>query len=400
MIADVPTDAELEALLGRTESDLAERKESLAHKDRICEAICAFANDLPGHGVPGVVFVGARDDGTPTNLPITDGLLRELSDLRSNGNIYPFPTLTVQARALRRADMAVVIVEPSQMPPVRFRGQTWIRVGPRRAIATPEEERRLIERRRGAALPFDIQPVTSASLEDLDVDFFQRVYLPAAFAPDVLEQNQRTVQQRLASLRFVTREEVPTVLGLLVLGIEPTEHLPGAYVQVLRIEGSGLADPIRDHKVLRGPVPQQLRELDELLLLNVSVAVSAISGPTEVQRPDYPLQALVQLARNAVLHRAYEGTNAPVRVTWFADRVEIQSPGGPFGQVTPENIGHPGVVDYRNPNLADAMHVLGFVQRFGIGIQVARRELERNGNPGPQFEANAGTVLVTLRPSP
>jgi ATP-dependent DNA helicase RecG len=396
----MPTDAELEALLGGTESDLAERKESLAHKDRICEAICAFANDLPGHNAPGVIFVGARDDGTSAHLPITDALLRELSDLRSNGNIYPFPTITVQTRVLRRAEMAVVTVEPSHMPPVRFRGQTWIRVGPRRAIATPEEERRLIEKRRGAILPFDIQPVASASLDDLDVDFFERVYLPAAFAPDVLEQNQRTVQQRLASLRFTTREEVPTVLGLLVLGIEPTEHVSGAYVQVLRIEGTELADPIRDHKILRGPLSQQLRELDELLPLNVSVAVSATSGPTEVQRPDYPLQALVQLARNAVLHRAYEGTNSPVRITWFADRIEVQSPGGPFGQVTPENIGQPGVVDYRNPNLADAMHVLGFVQRFGIGIQVARRELERNGNPALEFDANAGTVLVTLRPPP
>jgi ATP-dependent DNA helicase RecG len=396
----VSTDAELESLLGRTESELAERKESLANKDRICEAICAFANDLPCHDAPGVVFVGARDDGTPTNLPITDALLRELSDLRSNGDIYPFPTMTVQTRVLRGAEMAVVIVEPSPMPPVRYRGRTWIRVGPRRAIATPEEERRLIEKRRTATLPFDIQPVTSGTLDDLDLEYFQRAYLPAAFTPDVLEQNQRTIQQRLASLRFITRQEVPTVLGLLVLGIEPTDHVPGAYVQILRIDGSDLADAIRDHKILRGPVTQQLRDLDELLSLNISVAVSATSGTVEVQRPNYPLQALVQLARNAVLHRTYEGTNAPVRITWFADRVEIQSPGGPFGQVTPENIGQPGVVDYRNPNLADAMHVLGFVQRFGIGIQLARRELERNGNPALVFDANAGNVLATVRPSP
>jgi ATP-dependent DNA helicase RecG len=395
----VSTDAELERLLERTESELAERKESLANKDRICEAICAFANDLPCHEAPGVVFVGARDDGMPTNLPITDALLRELSDLRSNGDIYPFPTMTVQTRVLRGAEMAVVIVEPSPMPPVRYRGRTWIRVGPRRAIATPEEERRLIEKRRTATLPFDIQPVTSASLDDLDVEYFQRVYLPAAFTPDVLDQNQRTLQQRLASLRFITRQEVPTVLGLLVLGIEPTDHIPGAYIQILRIDGSGLADAIRDHKILRGPVTQQLRDLDELLSLNISVAVSATSGTVEVQRPDYPLQALVQLARNAVLHRTYEGTNAPVRITWFADRVEIQSPGGPFGQVTPENIGQPGVVDYRNPNLADAMHVLGFVQRFGIGIQLARRELERNGNPALEFDANASNVLATVRPA-
>jgi ATP-dependent DNA helicase RecG len=99
----VPTDAELESLLGRTESELAERKESLAHKDRVCEAICAFANDLPGHDASGVVFIGARDDGTPSNLAITDALLRELSDLRSNGEIYPFPTMTVQTRTLHGA---------------------------------------------------------------------------------------------------------------------------------------------------------------------------------------------------------------------------------------------------------------------------------------------------------
>jgi ATP-dependent DNA helicase RecG len=98
----VPTDAEPERLLGRTESELAERKESLANKDRICEAICAFANDLPCHDAPGVVFIGARDDGTPTNLAITDALLSELSDLRSNGDIYPFPTNPRESRPTGR----------------------------------------------------------------------------------------------------------------------------------------------------------------------------------------------------------------------------------------------------------------------------------------------------------
>ena len=56
-------DDELERLLTDLESDRVERKEALSHPDRICEAICAFANDLPDHRAPGVVFVGARDDG-------------------------------------------------------------------------------------------------------------------------------------------------------------------------------------------------------------------------------------------------------------------------------------------------------------------------------------------------
>ncbi len=74
-----------------------------------------------------------------------------------------------------------------------------------------------------------------------------------------------------------------------------------------------------------------------------------------------------QLVRNAVLHRTYETTNAPVRVYWYSDRIEIHSPGGLYGQVNPENFGQPQVTDYRNPLLAEAMKALGFVQRFGVG---------------------------------
>ena len=119
--------------------------------------------------------------------------------------------------------------------------------------------------------------------------------------------------------------------------------------------------------------------------------------PVEAHKPDYPIVALQQLARNAVLHRNYEGTNAPARIYWFSDRVEILSPGGPFGQVTPTNFGNPGMTDYRNPHLAEVMKNLGYVQRFGIGIQVARRELERNGNPPLDFIVEDTHVLAIVR---
>ena len=61
------TDQQLEALLTDLESDIVERKESLGGdaKDAIRQAICAFANDLPGEGAPGVIFVGVKDNGNP-----------------------------------------------------------------------------------------------------------------------------------------------------------------------------------------------------------------------------------------------------------------------------------------------------------------------------------------------
>jgi ATP-dependent DNA helicase RecG len=394
---------ELGALLSDVEADRVERKASLANTDRIREAICAFANDLPDYRHPGVIFVGANDDGSCAELPITDQLLLTLADMRSDGNIVPFPSLTVQKKTLRNCEMAVVIVQPADAPPVRFQGRVWIRVGPRRAIATLEDERRLTEKRRARDLPFDIQPVRAAALPDLDLDLFSRSYLPASVAPEVIAENRRSIEQQLASLRlitFVTSEPVPTVVGVLVLAKDPLQFIPGAYVQFLRIDGNKLTDPIRDGVAIAGPLPELLQALEQKLEAHVETARDFTSGSVEIIRPDYPMVTLQQLTRNAILHRSYEGTNAPVRINWFSDRIEILNPGGPFGQVNKGNFGMPGITDYRNSYLAEAMRNLGYVQKFGVGISLAKSELEKNGNPPLQFQVEDSYVLATVRKHP
>lgn len=123
--------SELEALFKDMESDRVERKLSLSDPNSIRQAICAFANDLPGHGKPGVIFIGVNDDGTCKGLQITDKILRNLADMRDDGNIQPMPSMTVEKKVLCGCELAVVIVQPSIAPPVRLRGRTWIRVGPR-----------------------------------------------------------------------------------------------------------------------------------------------------------------------------------------------------------------------------------------------------------------------------
>jgi len=392
-------DAELQRLLVDVESDRVERKRSLSDKGRVCEAICAFANDMPNHALPGVVFIGANDDGSCAGTAITDELLRELAGIRSDGNILPLPSMTVQKRTLGGCDLAVAIVPPSDAPPVRYGGRTWIRVGPRRAIATPEEERRLSEKRRAADLPYDIRPVPQATLEDIDLELFRRQYVPSALSPEIAEQNTRTVEQQLTGLRFAaTRPDPsPTVLGVLVCGKDPRQFLPCDYVQFLRIEGTELTDPIKDQREIGGPLPELLQLLDQTFEVNVSIATDITSKEVEIQQPDYPLVALRQVGMNAVLHRTYEGTNAPVRITWFSDRIEFWNPGGPFGLVNTQNFGQPGVADYRNPHLAEAMKNLGYVQRFGVGIALARRALEQNGNPPLEFIVEPGYVVAVIR---
>ena len=394
------TDAELERLLADVESDRSERKQSLADGDKIREAICAFANDLPNHAAPGVLYIGAKDDGSCAGLAVTDALLLTLAGMRSDGNIVPFPSMTVQKKVLNRCEMAVVTVEPSDAPPVRYQGRVCVRVGPRRAYATPEEERRLTEKRRARDLPFDIWPMPVATTADLDMDRFRRTYLPASVAPEIIEENRRSVEQQLASLRLVTAEaaqSVPTVLGVLVIGKDTQALIPGAYVQFIRFDGTELTDPVRDAEAIGGPLPELIRMVEEKLEAHIETARDFVSGPIETAQPSYPVVAIQQLTRNAILHRTYEGTNAPVRINWFSDRIEILSPGGPYGQVTRANFGKPDVTDYRNPHLAEAMRNLGYVQKFGVGIALARKELEKNGNPPLEFKIEETYVLAILR---
>ena len=246
---------------------------------------------------------------------------------------------------------------------------------------------------------FDAQPVRSATLADLSRWRFEESYLPSAFSADVLAANDRSYEQRLAATKMIVSvdEPTPTVAGILVLGLRPRDFLPGAYVQFLRVAGLEWGDPVHDEALLEGPIEDMARRIDEKLAAHNRTAVDFTSGSVEIRTSTYPMAALQQLVRNAILHRTYEGTSSPIRVYWFDDRIEIVSPGGPYGIVTSESFGEPGVVDYRNPILAEAMRVLGLVQRFGFGIQTARRELREKNHPDPEFLVEPTRVHCTVR---
>ncbi|WP_395791706.1 ATP-binding protein [Aquimonas sp.] len=398
------TDEELLALILNLESDRAERKQAWKGDapEKVRQAVCAFANDLPNHRLPGVLFVGVKDDGTPMGpeFVVSDDLLLTLADIKTDGKITPPPTLTVAKRHLLGREVAVVTVWPADAPPVRLDGRIWIRIGPRRGQASGQDERVLNEKRRYRDQSFDTHPVGGSSLDDLSRSYFENEYLPQAVARDVLEVNGRSYEERLASLGMIASvdEPTPTVVGLLTLGKSPRTWVPSAYVQFLRIRGTEWGDPVVDESEIDGNLDTMLRRLDDKLKATLAVAVDFTSGSTtEVRAAGYPLSALQQLARNAVMHRTYEGTNAPVRIYWFDDRIEIANPGGPYGAVTQENFGRPGASDYRNPILAAALKNMGFVQRFGFGIAEARRAMAANGNPPPEFQVEPTNVLATLR---
>ncbi|MBX9698246.1 MAG: putative DNA binding domain-containing protein [Acetobacteraceae bacterium] len=389
---------DLRRMLADPEADHVERTRAFDAR-KVGEAICAFGNDLPDRRATGVLFVGVRDDGGCANLAITDELLLKLIDFARDGRVTPLPIMSVRAETIDGCRLAVVEVEPSENPPVKFDGRVCVRRGPQRGYATGDEERRLTEKRRWGALPFDQQPVPGTSIADLDLVRFRLEYLPSAIAPDVLAENGRNLADQLRALRLLWRDGRATAAGLLVLGIDPVAFLPGAYVQFVRYDGAEIGEVIRDEKRIDGPLAAQLALLDAIIDANIENR-SDLSGARQVASPTYPRVAVQELLRNAVIHRNFEGTATPVRLTWFDDRIEILSPGGPYGEVTTENFGQPGVTAYRNPAVAEAAKALGYAQRFGSGIARAQAALARNGNPPAEFAPTPQFVQVTIRAAP
>ena len=91
--------------------------------------------------------------------------------------------------------------------------------------------------------------------------------------------------------------------------------------------------------------------------------------------------------------------NTPIRIHWFNDRIEIQSPGGPYGELNIDNFGTEGITSYRNPSIAEALKNLGFIERFGFGIQKSKKALKENGNPNLILKAETSTILAVIKKS-
>ncbi len=386
---------ELISLLAEGEADRIERTTSIKDTDKFSEAVTAFANDLPNHGLPGYLVIGVNDDGSPSGLEVTDQLLQNLEGLRSDGNIQPLPSLNVAKFSLPGGDVAVVEVLPSDLPPVRYKGRVCIRVGPRKGVANQQDERILTEKRIAHARTFDALPCLGSSMDALATDLFQNTYLSQAVAPEVIAENNRDLATQLGSLRFFDlNRQCPTNAGILLFGKNPLQWLPGSYIQFLRLEGSSLTGEVLVEKSLSGDLLTVLRELESLADLHIESRPVPVSALRERQAVNYPRVALRELLMNAVLHRSYE-SNTPIRFYWFSDRVEIQSPGGLYGEASPENF--PNQNSYRNPVLAEAMKALGFVNRFGRGVLRAQEALEQNGNALAEFQFDANYVLALIR---
>ena len=393
------TREELLTLLNSTETYRIERTASITNMDKFQEAICAFSNDLPNSRKKGYLILGAEDNGSLSGLKVDDNLMKKIAGIRSDGNILPLPMMSVEKFEFNEGDLLVVEVSPALLPPVRYRGRTFIRIGPRRDIATESEERVLLEKRTSYMATFDAMPCFGTSLKDIDTSFIVQEYLPQIIDPEILLQDKRPLKEQLASIHLYDMvNDCPTNACIILFGRNASFFLHGCYVQYVHFGGEDNGSEILNERQIRGSLYTVLPKLESFVK---DAIVTARPVPISMLREqivfNYPELALRELLMNACMHRDYQ-SNMPIRIYQFSNRIEILNAGGLYGEARPENF--PTINDYRNPVIAEAMRGMKYVNMFNRGIQRVKNMLAENGNPEPYFDVSKITAFeVTIRPS-
>ena len=393
------TKDEVLELLRSTETYRIERTISTGDMDKFQEAICAFSNDLPNCRKKGYLILGAHDNGTLSGLWVDDTLMKKIAGIRSDGNILPLPIMSVEKFEFDEGDLLVVEVSPALIPPVRYRGRTFIRIGPRRDIATESEERVLLEKRTSYMATFDAMPCFGSSLKDIDVQLIKQEYLPQIIDTGILMTDNRSLQEQLAAIHlYDIANDCPTNAAIILFGKNASFFLHGCYVQYVHFAGEDKGSEILNERQIRGSLCSILPKLESFVK---DAIVTARPMPVSMLREqivfNYPELALRELLMNACMHRDYQ-SNMPIRIYQFSNRIEILNAGGLYGEARPENF--PTVNDYRNPIIAEAMRGMKYVNMFNRGIQRVKTMLSDNGNPEPVFNVGKITAFeVMVRPS-
>src|SRR5262249_19846393 len=137
----------------------------------------------------------------------------------------------------------------------------------------------------------------------------------------------------------------PTLAGLLMFGKYPQEFFPQLRLTFVQFYGTTEDEPtpggarFLDNRSFEGPIVTLVPAAEQYVMAAMRKS-SLIEGPLRRDIPEYPQVALREAIANAVAHRDYSSyvRGTPIDVKMFADRLEVLSPGGLFGNVTLDSI--------------------------------------------------------------
>ncbi|MBI2843051.1 MAG: putative DNA binding domain-containing protein [Armatimonadetes bacterium] len=374
---------------------------------RLYESLSAFSNHVGG----GVLLFGL-DEERNFDVVGVGSACRLQEDLSSLAASEMEPTLRPEFTVEQVDGRTVVAAEIPELPstqkpcfykPAGLQSGSYIRLGNTNRRMTDYEIFGFVSSRQQTT--FDQEVVRESTIEDLDQQKLNEYIARLKQArPDASYLNE-SPERIAAQLRIVRKVEGtlrPTLAGLLVFGKYPQEFEPQLmitfvqYYGVTEVEKTPRGERFLDNRKFEGPVAAIVQGSVDHILASIRKS-SLIEGLWRRDIPEYPIEALREAIVNAIAHRDYSpyARGSYVQIRLFADRLEVQSPGGLYGNVTEENLEEEQST--RNRVLMRLMEDLHLVENRGSGIRTMIESMRRANLGPPRFEDKRNSFWVTFR---
>ena len=362
---------------------------SLKHRRRlVIEEIVALANQAGGTLILGV------DDKERTRADAIHGV-GSLDANRLQREIYDGtdPHITVSVTELNESEGRVLaLAVHDRMPPYTTTdGMAKIRVGTASQPLTGRALADLAAQRAFRDHTAEIAPeIEIGDLDEAQIRLLRETIVAngASRALANLEDEPLLAELGLASRRGIA------LAGVLLLGSRAALAAAVPYHEVIIVRRTGDAAPHDLRIDLKQPLLALLAEAERVLEANKRVAVLQTEGFQHLEVPDFSWLAAREALLNALVHRDYRLPQS-IHVELAPGRVEITSPGGFMGDITPANILRQSSVR-RNPLLAEALQRIGHVERAGSGVAKIYDELLRFGKDPPRYDGGESQVRLTV----
>lgn len=252
----------------------------------------------------------------------------------------------------------------------------------------------------------DQQPCPPASLDDLADDALAQYRAEVAqHRPDSGLDRAEPPQllQRIGAAVEHRGDLVPTLAGVLFFARHPQRFYPSLTLTFLHLAGTEIAqstddEPLYlDNREFSGRIPDIVEEAWGVLFSKMARR-GIVEGVRRTEEPQYPQVAVREALVNAIAHRDYSRSGSFTQVRLFADRLEVQSPGGLAGGLKVEDLVYEQYT--RNPYIMRLLEDYGYVERRGVGIDQMVHAMREVNLPEPEFDDRGQSFWVTLRGDP
>lgn len=357
------------------ESSFLEFKEEAFHPDSLAKEIVAFANYEGGR-----ILIGLKDDGTVSG--VTDLKVEEKIANICRNNIVPAIIPTIEKNVIENETIFIITINKGLHKPYKVKktNKFYIRVGSTSVEPTNEELIRLFQT--SGQLHFEVSPVIGTTLNDLDELKF-RDYCRNYRDIDLDLEN---ISQFLYNWQFTDEEKQLTIVGMLFFGKKISHYLPQSGIDMICYAGTDVTSDIVDFKSEEDGITSLIEYAIKFVKMNTHVKASfPDDGIKRKDEADYEPFVIRELITNAFMHRDWSIFGQKIKLSIFADRLELFSPGTLPNTLNLTRALH-GVSYYRNPIIAQLLKDYKFADRAGRGLQKITLFYKNNNKKSPDFE--------------